>query len=73
MNCEELLQIINTLNNIQVPTILIESVTIPIRNCAIKLEKIYQEEMTKKEESPKGEILQDGDIEVFVGDKPPEV
>lgn len=48
MNTEELLKIINILNNIQVPTILIESVALPIRNCAISLEKIYKEEITKE-------------------------
>lgn len=48
MNTEELLKIINILNNIQVPTILIESVALPIRNCAISLEKIYKEEIAKE-------------------------
>lgn len=48
MNTEELLKIINILNNIQVPTILIESVALPIRNCAISLEKMYKEETAKE-------------------------
>lgn len=73
MNTEELLKIINVLNNIQVPTILIESVALPIRNCAISLEKMYKDEMTKKDKVPEGTVAKDGDMEVYVGDKPPEV
>lgn len=38
---EKLYSVIQQLNNICVPTILIESVTIPIRNAAIVLESIY--------------------------------
>lgn len=73
MNTEELLKIINVLNNIQVPTILIESVALPIRNCAISLEKMYKEEITKKDKVPEGAVVKDSDVEVYVGDKPPEV
>lgn len=71
MNTEELLKIINVLNNIQVPTILIESVALPIRNCAISLEKIYKEEMSKKNNITDNKIVKDGDVEVYVGDEPP--
>lgn len=73
MNNEELLQIINTLNNIQVPTILIESVALPIRNCAIRLEQMYKNEITKKDKTPEDKTVEDDNMEVYVGDKPPEV
>lgn len=73
MNSEELLKIIDVLNNIRVPTILIESVALPIRNCAAKLEKMYQEEMSKKNNIAGDKVVNDGDAEVYVGDKPPEV
>lgn len=74
MNTEELLNVINVLNNIQVPTILIESVALPIRNCAIKLENMYKKETMKKDKTPENKEIEDNnvDVEVYVGDKPPE-
>lgn len=72
MNAEELLNVINILNNIQVPTILIESVALPIRNCAIKLENMYKKETMKKDEAPEIKAIEDSNIEVYVGEKPPE-
>lgn len=40
--------IIQTLNNIQVPTLLIESVALPVRNCSIVLEQLYKKYTTEK-------------------------
>lgn len=38
----EIYELSQILNNVMVPTVLIDTVALPVRNCAVRLEKIYQ-------------------------------
>lgn len=68
-NLEKLQSAINSLGNIRVPTMLMESVSIPLYNAIVMIDGVYQD-LLKKEHQQSNEELTISDI--GIGDAPPD-